>query len=371
MKNPFRYGCIVGGEFYCPRPELSRELLRYAESGQNVVLQGERRMGKTSLIHETFREQSGFRMLYIDLMGTKTIADFCRKVASAVVGLDKRRSFLMKTLEFLSRLRPTLALDPASGAASISLDTRASSEIASLEDIMDMIARHAKTTRLCVVFDEFQDMLNLEDADTVMATLRGKIQFQSDVPYFFLGSIRNKMSDIFTNSRSPFFKSAILFDIPPITDAEFTAFLTQRFEAGRRHVSEDVIRRILELSNRVSGDVQELCDALWAATRENASVTQEDIGKAMQIVFAREAKSYTPIVTQLTAIQMRIVREVARSGGRNVYGRAFLENCNVPNASSVRKSIMRMVELDILFLADDGEYRFTNPFFGEWLRVTP
>ena len=44
--NPFRYGCVVDGEFFCPRPELERQFQAFAESGQNVVIQGERRMGK-------------------------------------------------------------------------------------------------------------------------------------------------------------------------------------------------------------------------------------------------------------------------------------------------------------------------------------
>ena len=51
--NPFKYGCVVDGEFFCPRPELERQLRAFAESGQNVVVQGERRMGKTSLIKHT------------------------------------------------------------------------------------------------------------------------------------------------------------------------------------------------------------------------------------------------------------------------------------------------------------------------------
>lgn len=26
MKMPFRYGCVVDGEYFCPRPELERQL---------------------------------------------------------------------------------------------------------------------------------------------------------------------------------------------------------------------------------------------------------------------------------------------------------------------------------------------------------
>mgnify|MGYP003319174661 FL=1 len=47
--NSFKYGCVVDGKWYCGRPFLEKELSRFIASGQNVVLMGERRMGKTSI----------------------------------------------------------------------------------------------------------------------------------------------------------------------------------------------------------------------------------------------------------------------------------------------------------------------------------
>ena len=47
--NPFKYGCVVEGDFFCPRPELERDLAAFFKSGQNVVIQGAGMMGKTSL----------------------------------------------------------------------------------------------------------------------------------------------------------------------------------------------------------------------------------------------------------------------------------------------------------------------------------
>ena len=47
--KPFEYGCVVKGEMFCPRPDLESELCRYMQNGQNVVVFGERRVGKTSM----------------------------------------------------------------------------------------------------------------------------------------------------------------------------------------------------------------------------------------------------------------------------------------------------------------------------------
>ncbi len=82
--NPFKYGCVVEGEFFCPRPELQQALMAYVTSGQNVVIQGARRMGKTSLIKETVKSVHGFKLLYVDLYCIQTLSDFCRRVMVGV-----------------------------------------------------------------------------------------------------------------------------------------------------------------------------------------------------------------------------------------------------------------------------------------------
>lgn len=175
------------------------------------------------------------------------------------------------------------------------------------------------------------------------------------------------MSEMFTNSRSPFFKSAALFDIGRIDDSDFTAFLIRRFKAGNRIADETVAKRILDLANRVSGDVQELCDALWASTDAGTTLTPDDLPKALELVFARESKAYIPSIAQLTAIQIRVLRGIAELGGVKVFSGDFLKAVNVGNVGSVRKSIHRLIDLDILYEFGRA-YHFSNPFFAAWMR---
>jgi len=364
--NPFRYGRVVRGENFCARPLLERELMRLIASGQSVVVQGERRMGKTSLVCEAVSRSHNVRMIYIDLFGVRTMADFCHRATAAVLALDRRKSFLNRIADLLKRLRPTVTIDVQTGAPSLSVDVANIPDVTTVETVMDMLGAQAKNGRTCVVFDEFQELLHLDGAPSVLGTMRGKIQFQSDLAYVFLGSVRNRMTELFASPRSPFYKSAALLDVGRIDDAPFVSFLKARFKAGKRKADEGVLLRVLDVADRVSGDVQELCDALWATTEDGASITSEDIPAALDLVFARESKSYPPLVSQLTAIQMRVLRGVAKWGGQRTLSMDFLRHVGVANAGSVRKSIMRLVTLDILYWID-GEYRFCNPFFKAWI----
>ena len=91
--NPFKYGCVVSGEFLCPRPELERQLKSYIQSGQNIVVHGERRMGKTSLVRHVVSSMRGIRLLYIDLYCIRTLSDFCRRVLSGLAASNENMSF--------------------------------------------------------------------------------------------------------------------------------------------------------------------------------------------------------------------------------------------------------------------------------------
>ncbi len=61
--NPFRYGEDVTKSDFCARPTHVKRLRGYLESGHKVVVLGERRTGKTSLIVESARWLRGLRLL--------------------------------------------------------------------------------------------------------------------------------------------------------------------------------------------------------------------------------------------------------------------------------------------------------------------
>ena len=137
--NPFKYGCVVAGENYCRRPELQRQLSELVKSGQNVVVQGPRRMGKTSLVVETVKSLRGVTLLYVDLFSVRSVGEFCRKVVSATAKCGKR-TFLERTAELVKGLRPVFSVDRDTGAPTISVDVKAARSVESVEEVMDMIA---------------------------------------------------------------------------------------------------------------------------------------------------------------------------------------------------------------------------------------
>ena len=367
MTNPFKYGCVVGGDNFCKRPELERKLSGYVRSGQNVVIQGERRMGKTSLVRETVGKMRGVALVYVDLQGVCDPADLCARIADALAESGKTLPFYKKLGKMLSKLRPTVSIDSDTGMPVFSLDQTAASSPGSIETVLFAIAEEAKGRRLCVVFDEFQDVLGMEDGTRTLAVMRGKIQLDSSTPYIFLGSVRNKMTDIFWNPDSPFYHSAAALPVGEIPNDDFYQFAAAKFNAGGRKLPRESFDLIFAASQRIPGYVQELCDAIWDCTDSNMEIGERELNEGLQGVFAREREHYEIFMERLTPIQRKVVMALAVHGGMSVYSGSFLMNAQVSGIGTMRRSMTKLMAEKLIYRYNN-EYKFFNPFFAQWLR---
>jgi len=364
--NPFKYGQVVSADDFCPRPELLKQLVGFVKSGQNVVLQGERRMGKTSLIHEALRQVKRHRMVYVDLLEIKTADDFAKRMIKAIISTEDQAGMMEKLLKTLARLRPSVSVDPFTGQPSVSLDPRVTLQPDSIEAILDLFRGMRKRTPIAVVFDEFQDVLNLPDSKQALALLRSKVQFHCDIPYIFAGSIRNQMSDIFTSPESPFFKSAIAIDVGTLSPDGFTTFLKEKFRKGRRKITDETLAAIIASTESVPGDVQELCGALWDTSSAGEGISEERFPRALELIFSRESKGYETVLVQITGQQLKCLTGLARLGGKSPLSAAFLEGVGITLPASVKKALNRLVQIKVIYRYQ-GEYKFINPFFKLWL----
>ena len=364
--NPFRYGQVVSAGDFCPRPELQSALDGNIKAGQNVVLQGERRIGKTSLIHETVRKRKSHRLLYVDLMEIKTVDDFCRRIISALVTLERKSGFLERIIRSFAQLRPSLSVDPVTNQPTVSLDAGIKLQPESIEGLLDFVADLELKKRPVVAFDEFQDILNLADAAKTLAILRGKIQFHTEIPYIFAGSVRNAMNGIFTDPESPLFKSAVILDVGPLPADVFSRFLTRKFAKGDRSVERQVLGRVMEIADGVPGDVQALCACLWDLSNKGDTIAEKHLPAALELIFARESKGYESALVLLTAQQQRCLTGLARMGGAAPLSGAFLAGVGIAQPASVKKALIRLQRIKLIY-RHRGEYRFVNPFFRAWL----
>jgi hypothetical protein len=329
-------------------------------------LQGERRTGKTSLIYEAVRQLKKRSILYIDLLETKDTDDLCKRMVKSIISREQQSGLLDKILRKLAQLRPTVSIDPLTGEPAISLDAAVTLQPDSIDGILNLVSGIHKRKALVVMFDEFQDILNLRSSKETLAALRSKIQFQGNIPYVFAGSVRNQMHSIFSSPDSPFFKSAIPIEVGPLDREQFKGFLKKKFSAGKRTMDNDVLETGFEIADNLPGDIQQYCGALWDTTSDKDHIDKQAIPEAMHLIFSRESKGYESVLVQLTAHQLRCLVGLARFGGASPFSGAFLQGVGISSPSSVKKALHRLVQLKVIY-RHSGEFKFVNPFLRAWL----
>ena len=365
--SPFKYGCTVSDEFFCPRPELERRLAEHIKSGQHVAVVGARRTGKSSLVLEAARRARGFALFHVDFLDVRSRAEMCKRMVAALSRLESTDSWMAKMMKTLVRLRPTLSIDPRDGSPTVCIDTREAGEPDSLGSVLDALVAQTARRKTCVVFDEFQDVMNIDDGENALAVLRSRIQLDSHTPYIFLGSVRHKMLDIFLDSHSPFYHGASVLDVGGIAPDDFHEFLCGRFATGARMFPRTAFDAIAAAVHDTPGYIQEVCDALWQSSEEGDEFSPDDIEKALAVIFAREGEYFSFAVRRLTALQVQVLTAIAIRGGREIYSGDFLSAAAVKSVASIRRAVTRLIDEGLVYFVD-GEYRIDNPFFAEWIK---
>ena len=367
--NPFQHGVVVSGKDFCPRPDLLRELRGHIEAGQNCVIRGGRRMGKTSAVLEAIHSRQKAGCVLVNCWGKTTPASLAEAISEAFLAYQSRRGLSLKRiLSGFAHLRPQATIDPQTGHPSFTVDLAGSRNFApkSLERVLDPIAEEGSRHPLVVVFDEFQALMHIGEHEAVIATLRGAIQMQPQVTYFYLGSVRNLMDSLFNDPRQPFFKSAASVSVGPIERSAYSAYLRAKFRAGRRRVSDGALARVFDLANDITGDVQQLCSAIWNGSEPGQEIAEDAVCRGLARIHQTESESNMRIIDLLTPGQVRVLVGLAKVGGAQPTSKAFLEASNIRQPSSVTKAISRL-ERESLVFRDPLGYQFFSPFFRTWL----
>ena len=362
--NPFRYGKTVPLEFQCPRPALERTLLGHLRSAQNVLMQGDRRMGKSSFLTHALAPKFGRRVYKVDFSAVKSVDAVVRKMVWALEQLDKTASLVDRAKRGASRATPAITL----GGFSLSFDPARPLTPAHIEEVLTAVGESSRRHPILCIFDEFQDILRLPpgDAEALLAQMRSVIQHQTDVPYIFAGSSRNRMHGIFNHPASPFFKSAATVEFGPIPIEDFTPWITCRFSEGRRKLPAPIAARVFGITQRVSGDVQQVCSALWNVSSTGEIIGDAHLDAAIDLILGEESKTNELIWAELSEKQASCLQVLAANPLLPPAGADFARLSGIHSASTVTRSLDSMTDRGLLF-KQEGRYSFFTPFFRMWV----
>ena len=367
IENPFSYGKTVDSPFFYGRIAELEEIKLSMRNAMNMIIYSPRRIGKSSLVIKALHEleAEGHPTVYIDFFKVTSREKFIELYARELMRGQSNWTRGLKLIQAMIKgIRPVMGLDQA-GAPELRVSVDPMLAASAFEDVINIPAKHRRPKPWVIVFDEFQEIEKL-NGDSFEKELRASFQHHQMAGYFFLGSQRHLMLNMFSRTERAFYNFGKLFRLDKPKEEESGRFIKERFLTGGYEVTEELVSRIVEQTCNIPYYIQYLCAEIWKLSRLSASTPDQIYEDALERLLINQTDYFQGLRIQLTAFQSRVLSSVAQHGF-GTYQSEFLQRYRLFPSSSLQKAYKRLVDLDI-FEKQENQYRVTDPFFGLWLR---
>ena len=366
IDNPFVLFGYDSPKYFCDRVEETRELVEAVENGRNVTLLAPRRMGKTGLIQNAFhvlRKGGEWKTAYVDVFAAQDLTEFVRRFGAAVIGtMDTNFEKALKAAgRFFRSFRPVVSVDPTTGTSSYSFALDPQNAEATLKECFDYLAKRGG--RCVVAIDEFQQVAEFPEKGTE-ALLRSYIQFLPKTRFVFAGSKRHLMAEMFSAPKRPFYNSTQMFPLGVIGKSAYYDFAARHMRTAGVKLSSEVFGEVYDRFDGVTWYVQAVMNRLFGFRSAGA----DDVARAIDRLVAENSYNFGNLLETLPPGSIRLLKAVAKEGKvRELTAGAFMARHGLHANSSVKLSLVKLMDAGLISRDDDGNYLVDDRLFGIWL----
>jgi len=370
MINPFITGVTSPDVPFYNRINELYKLTSYAQSKLNVVLYAPRRYGKTSLVK---RIQSnlglkGLITLYVDLFGVTSVVEVANRIAQGVYhGVRHDDALFRQSIGILKTHRPILKQKAAAKSFAVSVEALSQnySGIDLLDNVMNDLGEFIRQMRtgVHIVFDEFQEITKLNDPH-IESVMRSHVLKQS-ASYFFVGSRRRSLIDMFSLHNRPFFQTGLMFRLNRFGHGKLVDSIIACFQTGGKscptEVAEKISTEILQhpyYSQRLSFYVFEFTDKF---------ATIETVAHAYDRVLEDEKNHFEINLQGLTLKQVLLLKALAKDSLLSVFSLDFLSKYKL-SQGMIQKALPKLSRFDLIE-KDQNRWQLVDPVFATWLQT--
>lgn len=370
---------IAQGEQFRNRVDEKALLNRNIVLVRHTVLLAPRRYGKSSLIYKVAEENKApFAMIDLflahdDQTITKRILASIGDVVSQITPITT------KALQNIQKYFTNFKVNFSTHGFQIAL-THEAGVTHSIDHIFDALKNlselaESKKQKIILFFDEFQDIAHAENAKSIEGAIRHVAQLSSFLVFIFSGSTRNLLLALFDDSSKPLYKLCDKITIERIAAEHYLPYL-QKAAKTRWHdsITEDVILRILTMTELHPFYVNMLCNELW---KNNKIPTLNSVSTAWQTCYEQEERWAISEIEKLTTNQQELLKALALQPTHEPTGQHFAAFSGLSTAS-IRMGLKSLIDKDMVYEIKKeesllpflklGEYRVLDPLIAYALR---
>ena len=372
MENPFIVTGKIKPEYFCDRVEEAQRLTRCLLSGgENMVIISPRRLGKTGLIYHCFDKpevQEQVTTLFIDILHTTSLQEFTYLLGRAVFKtLGSRSQQMMKNIiDTLRSLRGSIGYDPIQGTPTFDIKLgEISNPSYTLEEIFACLEQ--AEGRCVVAIDEFQQIVNYPEKK-VEALLRTHIQQSANANYVFAGSERHIMGEMFLDHARPFYQSASIMSLAPISIDKYSEFIQHHFKANQLTVTPEAINTVYQQFQGNTYYIQKTFrEAFSTAVETGKPCDISTVERIIDDMMRESGHKYSETMSRLTLPQKELLYAIAHEGrASHITSGQFIKRHYLQSASSVQSAMRKLLEFGLV-TTEEGSYYIEDQLFYRWL----
>ena len=351
MMNPFKFGVLVDNEFFTDRINELKEVQQTLNSPNHLILISPRRFGKSSIIAKAVKD-SGRPCISLNMQNILNVEGFASKLLREIF-----RIYPMERIKHLMthfRIIPTISTNPVTNGIDVSFQPVINSMVL-LEDAMALVEKvSTEDNRMIVVFDEFQDVLNIRKG--LDKQLRSIMQEQQHLNYILLGSQESMMTEIFERKKSPFYHFGKLMHLDKIPYDDFKEYISARLPLENQEKKRVIIEDILSFTRLHPYYTQQLSAQVWEMMTYDHLVDGVVAEAVSKIVHTHDL-DFERLWMNFKRTDRSIL--LLLSEGLNP-----LQNRQIATSTSF-SGVKRLMKAGYVIRLND--YEIEDPFFKEWI----
>jgi len=343
LNSPFPYEKFAQNDNFYGRTEEIKEIHKYASTSNNLLIFSKRRLGKSSLIQESF-SGSDYVFIYCDIFDITSKEDFANILLTSASGSLKGsiQDIALKLRSIFKRVIPDFSID-ANGVPHIKPSTKALDFVEMMDDFFSLIEVLSKNSKVVIAIDEFQQISTLDDSK-IDATFRKYMQRSNNVSFIFSGSKRHLLNGLFEYG-APLYEMATSMELKPIA-------LEDIFKYASKYliISEKLVEHIYVLSDGETKLIQHLFHILYMAKHKNA-ITLADIDNTLTEILLAKSSSYRVIFDSFSQYQKKAFKLLAQND-KNYFHKDVLQNYAI-SKGTVNSSFKQLFKRELIDKEDD------------------
>jgi hypothetical protein len=315
------------------------------------------------------KNDKNIRVAMIDLFTVGSSEQFMEKFTRELIKASsaKWQEWAKNTRSFFKMLIPKISIgvDPVHDfSISFNWEEIKKNE----EEILSLAETIAQQKRIKVIvcIDEFQNIADFSDYESLEKKLRAVWQRQHNVTYCIYGSRRHMMNDIFNNPSKPFYRFGDLMLLGKIARDEWIRFITDSFTKTEKKINDNDASLIADLMQCHPWYVQQLAHYTWNLTEDKA--TKGIIEKALSELISANTPFYQKETETMSSTQLNLLIAILR-GEKQLTSVSAMNSYRLGTPRNVSKNKMQLVNNDIIQANKEG-FEFVDPAFELWFRQT-